>query len=102
PSFAHVADPYASAPPEHFGTRSDLAAISYYRLTHARGDTDLDDGAGMSRARLVGPGGSERGTSERVVRLSRDIPAASGPDRTPTDPEVTGVIDPDEERGTSR
>ncbi|HLV55786.1 MAG TPA: FtsW/RodA/SpoVE family cell cycle protein [Actinotalea caeni] len=99
---AHEDDTFASAPTEHIGTRSDLAAIADDRLTQARGDTDLDDGAGMSRARLDGPGGSERGTSERVVGLSRDIPAASGPDRTPTDPEATGVIDPDEERGTSR
>lgn len=35
---------------------------------------DTEGGSGMSRATLDGPGGSERGTSERMVGGARDIP----------------------------
>jgi len=72
---------FASSRTELIDHREELTPHAVGRESDRADDTgDIRGDVGVSRAGLDGPGGSERGTSERMVGPARETPAAPGQD----------------------
>src|SRR5690606_3808578 len=81
---AEPEDTFANNQTELIGTREELSPPAVEHESDATDATgDMKGDVGVSRAGLDGPGGSERGTSERMVGPARETPAA--PEHDPDD-----------------